>query len=60
MANVIVRCPKCGYQFVEKSPNNGIFGGIVGAIITSVLGISVTIASVGFAAPFVGGFLGFS
>lgn len=58
MANVIVRCPSCGHQFIKKSPRSGLLGGAIGAAVATAAGVSVTIGSAGLAAPVVGGLAG--
>lgn len=58
--NIIAKCPNCGHSFIVKKYNDGITGAVVGGVICSAVGLSVTIGTFGIGAPFVGAALGYA
>lgn len=58
--NIIAICPNCGHSFIVKRYNSGITGAVVGGVICSAVGLSVTIGTFGIGAPVVGAAVGYA
>lgn len=58
--HVIAKCPKCGHSFIVKKHNDGFLGAVVGGVLCSAVGISVTIGTLGIGAPVLGAAVGFA
>ena len=52
----IAKCPKCGHQFIVKSQRSGLGSGAIGAVIGTL--ITVTIGSIPIGGPIIGGAIG--
>ena len=58
--SIIAICPNCGHSFIVKKYNSGITGAVVGGVICSVVGLSITIGTFGIGAPVVGAAAGYA
>ena len=58
--NIIAKCPDCGHSFIVKKYNSGITGAVIGGVICSAVGLSVTIGTFGIGAPLVGAGIGYA
>ena len=58
--NIIAKCPNCGHNFIVKKYNSGVMGAVVGGVICSTVGLTVTIGTFGIGAPIVGACVGYA